>query len=53
MPADQHAVDVDREDSSVGRFEACNVAHPPNEQFGPHEVVEDPIGLRLDVDARP
>ena len=53
VAADQDAVDVDREDSTVFRFEASHVAHPTNEELGPHEVVEDLVGQSLDVDGRP
>ncbi len=52
MPAYQHAVDVNREDSPVDRFEACDVAHPANEELRAHEVIEDPLRRGLDVDGR-
>jgi hypothetical protein len=53
VAADQHAVDVDRKDTSVDRFEARDVAHPANEQLGAHEVIEDLLGCGVEVDAHP
>ena len=47
VTADQHAVDVDRKDTSVDRFEARDVAHSANEQLGAHEVIEDLLGTHL------
>src|SRR5262249_30031818 len=52
VTADENTVDVDGEDAAIGRFETRDIAHPTNEELGPHEMIEDLLGRRFDLDGR-
>jgi hypothetical protein len=51
VAADRRAVDVHGEEPSFDRLEARDVTHPPDEQPGVDEVIEDLLGRGADVDA--
>src|SRR5882672_11853736 len=50
VPADEDAVDVDGEEAAVHRLEPRDISHPADEELGPHEIIEDALWRRRDVD---